>query len=107
MGERAPDDGVPSALVAGHPGFTIPVWAWGRWRFRLPRVAIMLLFHVIKRVCFPCSLITAVLVVAASAAPAVPANGDDLFSNGAVPHLQLEISREGERSQASGNVTAC
>jgi hypothetical protein len=62
----------------------------------------MSLFHAMNKVRFPRSLITAMLVVvvgaagrshAAGAAPL--ANGDDLFTNSLVPHLQLEISREG------------
>ena len=64
----------------------------------------MLLFRFIKKVCSPRSLIVAVLVVVVGAAershaagtvPSTPANGDDLFTNSLVPHLQLEISSEG------------
>lgn len=62
----------------------------------------MSLVHVMKRV-LSRSLVAAVFVVVvgagvrtnAAAAPSAPANGDDLFTNGLVPHLQLEIPREG------------
>lgn len=64
----------------------------------------MSLFHVIKGIRFSSWLVASALVVAMSAAvrthaadavPSASANGDELFTNSVVPHLQLEISREG------------
>ncbi len=64
----------------------------------------MSLFHVMNKVCLPRSLIAVMLVVVGGAAgrshaagtpPSTSANGDDLFTNNLVPHLQLEISGDG------------
>ena len=64
----------------------------------------MLSFRVMNRIRLPGVLAAVVFVVAAGgpsrsrsagAAPPASVNGDDLFTNGMVPHLQLEIPREG------------
>jgi hypothetical protein len=64
----------------------------------------MSLHCAMNKVCFPRSLVAWMAILAAGMAavgyaadkaPPAPANADDLFTNSVVPHLQLEISREG------------
>jgi hypothetical protein len=58
----------------------------------------MSLVHAIKATCLPRVLTvaaTALAFAAGAGGQTVPSNGDELFTNGVVPHLQIEIGAEG------------